>query len=235
MTLSDQIQVDYPDEPISFVISVIKQSFPDFSVERKKDSLICRIFAALVYVFNRDFLSKGSFALFDTVYVGDSTERVLESVTGRRAYCSTLVHEFTHLLDQQEDGKVRFILAYLFPQVLALAAVLALLAFIWWPAAFLLLSLVALAPWPAKYRLNYEVRGYAVGNALFRGMFSKELAQRKWDSTQEALQSSAYYYMVRGPCTQWLSCLIYEQKGPFQYPQIRWIFDGLRTRGDLND
>ena len=231
MSLSDQILKDHPDDPLSYVISVIKKTFPEFSIERKKDSWVCKIVAVLIYFFNKKFMKLGTFAFMKKVYVPENTENMLKSKSGRRAYCSTLTHEFTHMLDQKKDGQLQFSLAYLFPQNLAILALLALGAFWWLPSLFALGFLVALAPWGAKYRLKYEIRGYAVGYLLFESMFPEEYGDRMWEHTLARLQSPTYYSMTRHSQAWALNDLLDSRGGPFLYPQIEKVFRGLDSRG----
>lgn len=230
MPLSAQIVAQHPNESLSYVINVIQQTFPEFSIERKKDSWVCKAIAFLIWVFNPNFMERGTFAFRKKVYVTGAVEDALSRSTGRSAYCSSLVHEFVHMLDQERDGQFLFSMAYLFPQNLALLAFLALGALWWWPAIFFLAFLGAAAPWPAPYRLAYEVRGYAVGYALNSKMYP-QLDILFWDEALEALQSPAYYYMTRKREAHNMNSLVYTQGGPFLYDGIEQIFTGLENQG----
>ncbi len=240
MSLSDQILEHHPNDPLSYVISVIKETFPEFSIERKKDSKICKAIAFLIYFFNKNFLGSGTFAFGKKVYVSQDIAVALESAettrgpATRKAYCATLIHEFVHMLDQKKDGQFAFSTAYLFPQNLAVLSLFALGALLWWPAIFFLVFLGALAPWPAPYRLDYEIRGYAVGYLLFEKMFPRAMAERKWNYAIDALESRSYYFMTRSRQAHPVNSMIYNQEGPFLYDQIEQVFDGLEDRGHFN-
>ena len=72
-----------------------------------------------------------------------------------------LVHELVHDEDRSARLPLSFELTYLFPQILALGALLAI------PGSLLhLLWLLALLPWPAPWRAFYEARGYAAQHAM---------------------------------------------------------------------
>ena len=213
---------------------MIKETCPELSIERKKDSFLCKAVAVLIYFFNQNFMEAGTFAFNKKVYVTEDIEKMLGSEAGRKAYCATLTHEFTHMLDQKEDSQIGFSLAYLFPQNLAILSLFAFGAFLWTPALCFLVFLVALAPWPAKYRLEYEIRGYAVGYALFEKMFTGSYVDRMWEFTIDTLESPAYYYMTRHRQAHPVNSLIFSQSGPFLYDEIEQIFEGLEMRGHFH-
>ena len=76
-----------------------------------------------------------------------------------------LAHEGVHLVQARRDGQVRFALKYLFPQCLALLALLAIGAIWWLPMLWCLLFLLMLAPLPAPWRVRYEREAYTVSAA----------------------------------------------------------------------
>jgi len=148
----------------------VKKDVPDFRVGYKDDltwkkDWKLKIAAAVVGVFNKEFMTRFTTTLYPVVYFA-SRETVEENP--RQAF-RILAHEYVHLFDEDRQ-RVLFPVSYLFPQVLALGALGALGAF--WSLWFLLflLFLVALAPLPAPWRAEWEMRGYAMN-----------MATRYWD------------------------------------------------------
>ena len=79
---------------------------------------------------------------------------------------ATLYHEFVHVCDYRRHP-VKFVLAYAFPQNLAVLALLA-VGGIWWaPMLWNLVWLAALLPWPAPGRAWAERRGYTASLAAY--------------------------------------------------------------------
>lgn len=108
----------------------------------------------------------------------------------------TLAHEGVHAKDDARKP-VRFKLSYLFPQILALLA-LGALAGIWWrPALWCLVALLALAPWPAPFRVYWERRGYRMSivcAVLERGEnYVKSPAYMEWMA--DHFTRSDYWFM----------------------------------------
>jgi hypothetical protein len=102
-----------------------------------------------VLFFNGDFMNGHTTTMFGKVYFPskDFVECNYERAT------RIILHEAVHLKDEKESP-VFFKLGYLFPQILAL---LALLAFV---NLWFLLFLLALGPWPAPFREKSELRGF---------------------------------------------------------------------------
>jgi len=73
----------------------------------------------------------------------------------------TLAHEFVHIYDAAQHGRIIFALRYLFPQVtLGLLGLLGILGVVYAPLYALFGLLLFLAPWPAHWRVKAEKRGY---------------------------------------------------------------------------
>jgi hypothetical protein len=70
-----------------------------------------------------------------------------------------------HLFDAKQ-GRIKFTLLYLFPQILAVLALLAVGAFWFFPMLLAVLFLAALAPLPSPSRTEIELRGYAMTLAV---------------------------------------------------------------------
>ena len=98
-----------------------------------------------------------------------------------------LAHEYVHVLDSIEAGSFIFSYSYLFPQVLATLSLCSLSGNLWW-----LLSLLFLLPIPAPMRCHYELRGYAMSDAVSYKVFGEFLPI---DFIEKQFLTSAYYYM----------------------------------------
>jgi hypothetical protein len=133
--------------------AAISEEIPGFAVVPKADSPLQRLIGKLMF-FNRAYMERFTTTLYPKVYLGAVS-------VGRtdRAHAALLAHEFVHLYDQKRS-RVGFPLKYLFPQVLALGAIGAL----WHP--WFLACLLALLPLPAYWRMQSELRGYAMNCAM---------------------------------------------------------------------
>lgn len=122
-------------------------------VRFKNESLLMRVLGAILF-FNPAFMTGYITTIGRTVYFPDRS-----SVEGDRPDWATLAHEGVHVADYVARP-VRFVGAYLFPQWLAVGALVAIGAV--WSLWFLcaLAFLAALAPWPAPGRARLERRGY---------------------------------------------------------------------------
>ncbi len=119
----------------------------------------CNVFVGL---FNRSFMTEytTTIAFLGRVYTPTKWYAGAE--------WRTLAHEGVHLMQARRDGQLRFSLKYLFPQCLALLALLAFGAFLWFPMIWCLLFLLFLAPLPAPWRVQYEREAYIVSAACDR-------------------------------------------------------------------
>ena len=127
---------------------LIRALAPGFKVVPKENSRLMRLLSKVLF-FNDSF-DQYTTTIGKTVYM-PAKDIGVEWVT--------LAHEGRHVLDRQKWG-VLFGLSYLFPQILAVFALLAPLSW-WW-----LLSLVFLLPLPAPFRSWWEKRGYGVNFAI---------------------------------------------------------------------
>lgn len=102
--------------------------------------------------FNPTFMTDFTTVIGYTVYF---TSRSYVENYPRQA-TQTLAHEAVHLLDTQRLGFPIFAFAYLFPQVLAIFALL-------FPVnVYFLFFLLFILPFPAPFRAYLEARAYAV-------------------------------------------------------------------------
>jgi hypothetical protein len=136
------------------LVSTIKEKVPDFEVRYKNESLFMKTLGVLLFLFNREFMTRFTTTIGNKVYFPSR-----EAARARpRAHWKVLAHEYVHILDYQ-DQKLWFKVSYLLPQ---LGALLALGAFF---IPWFLLALLALAPWPSPWRTKWEMRGYTMSMA----------------------------------------------------------------------
>ena len=126
----------------------------------KQDSVFMWVIyaASFMWVWNRRFMDSYTTTIFGRVYF---PKGYVDNHPGEAAH--SLAHEGVHSDDERRVGKLWFNLSYLFPQVLALLAVLAFVS------PWFLLALVCLLPLPAPWREKWERRGYtmtAIGGIL---------------------------------------------------------------------
>jgi hypothetical protein len=101
-----------------------------------------------------------------------------------------LAHEATHAMDYRA-APIRFILGYLFPQVMVVFALFALFGLLWWPLWFLGLFLICAAPFPAPFRKAIELRGYKANLAV--NVWTHYHSNYEW--CMEYFTGPTYYYM----------------------------------------
>ncbi len=136
------------------LVTKAKTYFPTFQVKYKDQSAFMQIIGKILF-FNKDFMTNFITTIGNTVYV--PSEKFVED--NQQNLSGVLIHECTHMYDSKRLGPL-FTLGYLFPQILALPALL--LFLVSWKIA-LPLFLLALLPWPAYWRTHLEQRAYYVG------------------------------------------------------------------------
>lgn len=160
------------------------------TVTTKPESSLMRALARLLF-FVRGFMTDYVTTIGRTVYF---TKRA--DIDGPAPDWRTLAHEGVHVADYV-SRPVRFVLAYLFPQWLAVGALVAIGAV--WSLWFLiaLAFLAALAPWPAPGRARLERRGYQMTIVcdLLAGENVESAAYHDWMIGHYT--GSDYYWMDR--------------------------------------
>ncbi len=154
----------------------------DVKIAYKDESKLMRFLARLLF-FNKGFMTRYTTVIGKTVYF-PSREWLSQN---RDAAAMTLCHEYVHISDEKNVGSLVFRLSYLFPQWMALFS---LTSFIVGPLA--LLFLIFLLPLPAPFRTFWELRGYAMTDAvLFRRykQFSDD------DHLVKQFATANYYFM----------------------------------------
>ena len=151
-------------------------------VKFKDESLLMKVLGKALF-FNPSFMTNYTTTLGSTVYF--PTKKWVDE-NSEDAAC-ILAHELIHVSDSQEIGMSLFAYSYLFPQVLSLLALLAIVSSNLW-----LLWLLCLAPLPAPFRTYWELRGYAITDAVLhktRGTFTSS------DFLAKQFTTGAYYFM----------------------------------------
>ena len=101
-----------------------------------------------------------------------------------------ICQEAVHVEAYRRHGFMFYVL-YCFPQWLGLLALLSPLLWSWWPLAFL----VFLAPWPAPWRYQFELRAYAMGLAVEHWYHRRGVPPSLRDMVVSQLSGSTYYFM----------------------------------------
>jgi len=143
--------------------------------QRKRTSRFMHFLAKILF-FNKRFMDSYTTTIGNTIYLSEKAMDGLHVVSDT----SLLAHELTHVSDYQKSPLL-YSVKYLFPQILAALSLLAFLGFVSLWFLFFLLFLLALLPWPAYWRMQYELRGYTISEAVlyWYGIRSKpELSTR---------------------------------------------------------
>lgn len=154
----------------------------DVKIAFKDESKLMGFISRLLF-FNKKFMTSYITVIGRTVYF--PSREWLEK--NRDSAAQTLCHEFVHISDEKNVGSFVFRLSYLFPQWMSLFA---LTAFFAGPLA--LIFLLFLLPLPAPFRTFWELRGYAMTDAVFFERY-KQFAETGYLTSQ--FTSSNYYFM----------------------------------------
>ena len=133
------------------------REMPDLKIAFKDQSWLHLLIGVVLFPFNPNYLTTYATTLGSTVYF-PSKDSYEKDPTSSMV---TLAHELVHVYDAKHSPFFR--LAYLFPQVLVVIPLVLSLACSSW----FLLGLLVAAPWPAKWRVSYELRGYGMNLAFW--------------------------------------------------------------------
>jgi len=163
----------------------LQKEFPGLQfVEKLTDPLMRFLKVILFFVPDFDRVYNG---FFGKIYV----PRLVVVEKDRPDISQVYAHEAVHISDAH-GRQFLFSLQYVFPQILAVLALLSLGA-IWGSSLWLwnLGWLVFLAPWPAPWRVEYEARAYAVGDFVLLCKLGLS-PYPEWSSAK--LAGSLYYW-----------------------------------------
>ena len=154
----------------------------DAKIKFKNESRMMKLLGKALF-FNPKFMTRFVTVVGESVYFPSREKMEKDPGTAAQVLC----HELVHMDDERTAGSLIFRLSYLFPQWLAL---LSASAFLVGPIG--LAFLIFLLPWPSFFRTFWELRGYAVTDAVqyeLTGRFTK----KEWMSKQ--FTSSSYFFM----------------------------------------
>jgi hypothetical protein len=154
------------------------------TVKYKDESLLMRLIGKLMF-YNPGFSTHVITTIGETVYF---PSRSFVEDSYQESWMS-LAHELVHVEDYRKN-KVLFMLGYAMPQLLSLLALLAPVLWSWWP----LLALVFLAPLPAPWRRDTELRGYAMSMAVWYWQTKKGIPQALKANIAGFLTGPDYYF-----------------------------------------
>ena len=148
----------------------------------KDESLFMKILSFVLF-FNPRFKTNYITTIGKKIYF--PSKKWLEE--NRNSAAAVLAHEFVHVSDSIESGVSIFSYGYLFPQVLATLSICSVSGNLWW-----LLFLLFILPIPAPMRCYYELRGYAMSDAVSYKTTGEFLPI---EFIEKQFLTSAYYYM----------------------------------------
>lgn len=151
-------------------------------IKYKNESKLMK-FLGLFLFFNNKFMTNYTTVVGKTVYFPDEAWVDRNRERAARVLC----HELVHITDEDRIGAFTFRMTYLFPQWLS---VFSLFAFLVGPVA--LIFLLFLAPLPAPFRAFWEMRGYAMTDAVHYRATGK-FANISWLTSQ--FTTNKYYFM----------------------------------------
>lgn len=148
------------------MVALVNKEIPGFEIRYKNESLSSKIIGILVWIFNRNYMTRYTTTRYPCVYF--PSRKFVEKDPSRAA--KILAHEFVHLVDRKRRG-VWFSISYALPQLAALLFLLipVIVAFVqpWWVALLTAIPAVLCAtPLPAYWRMQWELRGYTMNMAI---------------------------------------------------------------------
>lgn len=163
------------------IVSFARERY-GIKIKFKNESRFMKVLGVLLF-FNPKFMTRFITVIGKTVYF-PSRHRLEKNPDGA---AQVLCHELVHITDEQQVGSLLFRLSYLFPQCFALLALLTIVAGPW-PLLFLLF----LVPLPAPFRTFWELRGYAVTDAVVHRAAGR-FTSKSWMAGQ--FTTGSYFFM----------------------------------------
>ncbi len=163
-------------------VSALGRKLYGIEIAFKNESKLMRALSLLLF-FNKGFMTRYITVIGKTIYF--PSREWLEN--NRAGAARSLCHEFVHISDEKNVGSAVFRVSYLFPQCMALFALLSVFV---GPSA--LLFLLFLLPLPAPFRTFWELRGYAMTDAV---LYAKHQQFADEDFLMKQFTTSNYYYM----------------------------------------
>jgi len=169
-----------------YVKEVIHKYNPKFKIRPKRESWTFKILRPVIKFICPTFFTGFITTMFGVMWVPDG----FFNNNYKRAL-QTTAHEGRHEYDRKRLPFGLFELMYTFPQNLfVLFAALAWLTSCWW---LLIPALVSLGPWPAPWRYDLEMKGYAMNRIWNKYVYKipEEIGEANVVHTLSALQT--YY------------------------------------------
>jgi hypothetical protein len=188
MTVDSQMDVFHD------TVKIVEEHVPGFEIRYKDESSSSRVIGALVWIFNREYMTRYTTTRYPRVYFPSR-----EFVNGNPLRASKiLLHEFVHMWDRRNKG-LWFSVSYALPQLLGLLFLLVSVpAWVFAPyyvgLSILLLGVVLLTPLPAYWRMKAEMRGYAM-NMAFNFWRYGSITQNTRNWVADIFVGSGYYFM----------------------------------------
>lgn len=164
-----------------------KEIMPSFEIRFKDESNFMKMLGKILF-FNKGFMTNYITTIGTKVYFQNRNFYYNNPKNSFRVLSHECVHAYDYTLNP-----IKFVLRYLFPQILALFSLFVFFAFIspyFWG---FLLFLVCLAPLPSSGRKNIEVRGY--GMSIKVEQWRNELYPGRIEQMSENFTGPNYYYM----------------------------------------
>lgn len=152
------------------------------TIHYKPESRLMRVIGGILF-FNKAFMTRFTTTIGKKVYF---SQRFQSEWEHENKAC-VLAHELVHVEDYIERP-IQFTLGYLFPQILALFALLAFGGFCNLNYLWFLLCLLFLLPIPSPGRATAEIRGYSVSMAI-----------RKWLGQYPDYEYRRFFRTFTGP------------------------------------
>lgn len=163
---------------------LLKLGQEKYSIEVKfKDKSLLMKILGMILFFNPKFMKSYITTLGNTIYFPSETWLS----ENKDSAASVMAHELVHVIDSKEVGLVIFSYTYLFPQVLVLLSFFAIGGSNLW-----LLFLLFLLPIPSPIRTYWELRGYAMSDAIRYKITGEFLP---YEFIEKQFLTSAYFWM----------------------------------------
>lgn len=152
-------------------LSIVNKHVPNVKIKDKSSS---KFLSVLQKIF--PYMKSAWTTIGYTIYRPDGGASVM------------ILHEGVHCVQKERDGW-KYEMKYLFPQCFS---ILALLTFFnwWW-----LLSLLFLLPWPAPWRMLYELEAYKVQVSVDTLMWGRDFGKALAHVLSEYFVNHKYYFM----------------------------------------
>lgn len=178
---------DITDPTLKRLMPYAQSVVPGFNIVYKDASTLMKILGGLTF-FNPKFMSEYTTTIGTTMYVPRADFLGLQG-----SYVEVVCHELVHMRQTKQQGLLYYV-KYFFPQWLVLLSLFAILAVLSPYFLFFLITLAALAPFPAPGRRELEFEGYRMSLCV-RYWQSSQLLEPDFTFIARQFTGSAYYFM----------------------------------------